>query len=41
MGKVHKKGWQVAPLCIFWSIWKEKNLLTFDKEELSVQRLNM
>ena len=39
MGKVRKKAWQMAPLCIFWSVWKERNLLTFRNEELSLQRL--
>ena len=29
----------MAPLCIFWSVWKEKNRLAFGNEELSLQRL--
>ncbi|RVX16265.1 putative ribonuclease H protein [Vitis vinifera] len=24
-GKRRKKAWQMAPLCIFWSVWKERN----------------
>ena len=39
VGKVRKKAWQMAPLCIFWSVWKERNLLAFGNEELSLQRL--
>ena len=39
MGKGRKKAWQMAPLCIFWSVWKEKNRLAFGNEELSLQRL--
>ena len=39
MGKTRKKAWQMAPLCIFWSIWKERNLLAFGNEELSLRRL--
>ena len=35
-GKVRKKAWQVAPLCIFWAVWKEKNLLAFDNEKLLI-----
>ena len=29
----------MAPLCIFWSVWKEKNRLAFGNEDLSLQRL--
>ena len=29
----------MTPLCIFWSVWKEKNLLAFENEVLSLQRL--
>ena len=37
--KARKKAWQMAPLCIFCSIWKEMNFLAFGNEELSLQRL--
>ena len=39
MGKARKKAWQMAPLCIFWSVWKERDLLAFGNEKLSLQRL--
>ena len=39
MGKAHEKAWQITPLYIFWSIWKERNLLAFGNKELSLQRL--
>ena len=39
VGKACKKAWQMTPLCIFWSIWKERNLLAFGNEELLLQRL--
>ena len=39
MGKSHKKVWLVTPLCIFWTVWKERNLLAFDNDDLSIQRL--
>ena len=39
MGKSHKKVWLVTPLCIFWTVWKERNLLVFDNKDLSIQRL--
>ena len=29
----------MAHLCIFWSVWKERNRLAFGNEELSLQRL--
>ena len=38
VGKVRKKAWQMAPICIFWSVWKEMNLSAFGNEELSLQR---
>ena len=31
--------WQMTPLCLFWSVWKERNRLAFGNEELSLQRL--
>ena len=39
VGKARKKAWQMAPLCIFWSVWKERNLLAFGNKEFSLQRL--
>ncbi|RVX19375.1 putative ribonuclease H protein [Vitis vinifera] len=39
VGKRRKKAWQMAPLCIFWSVWKERNRLAFGDEDLSLQRL--
>ena len=39
MGKTRKKAWQMTPLCISWSVWKERNLLAFGNEVFSLQRL--
>ena len=39
VGKTHKKAWQTTPLCIFWTVWKKRNLIVFDNEELLIQRL--
>ena len=39
MGKVRKKAWQMTPLCIFWLVWKEMNLLAFGNEEFLLQKL--
>ena len=37
--KKHSKVWRAAPLCLFWTVWKEKNKIVFDNEILSIQRL--
>ena len=37
--KKHRKVWQAAPLCLFWTVWKERNRIVFDNEVLVVQRL--
>ncbi|KAJ9691054.1 hypothetical protein PVL29_013294 [Vitis rotundifolia] len=39
VGKRRKRAWQMAPLCIFWTVWKERNSITFGNEELSLHRL--
>ena len=39
VGKARKKAWQMTHLCIFWSIWKERNLLALGNEEFLLQRL--
>ncbi|RVW91675.1 LINE-1 reverse transcriptase-like [Vitis vinifera] len=39
MGKKRRKVWKAAPLCIFWVVWKERNRIAFDNEELSMNRL--
>ena len=38
LGKGCKKPWKAAPLCIFWTVWKERSMRAFDNVELSVQR---
>ncbi|KAL6342769.1 hypothetical protein AAG906_016603 [Vitis piasezkii] len=37
--KAHKKAWKVALLCIFWTVWKERNLLVFDNTTISIHRV--
>ena len=29
VGKKRKKIWKSIPLCIFWTVWKERNRLAF------------
>ena len=36
VGKTRKKAWQMVSLCIFWLVWKERNLLAFGNEVLSL-----
>ena len=31
----------VAPLCIFWLVWKERNRVAFESEDLSIQRVKI
>ena len=33
IGKKKKKAWKVAPLCIFWSIWRKGNRRAFEDKE--------
>ncbi|RVX02427.1 hypothetical protein CK203_031165 [Vitis vinifera] len=39
VGKKCKKVWRVAPLHIFWTVWKARNGLKFKDDVLSIQRL--
>ena len=39
VGRKQKKVWRTTPLCLFWTIWKERNRRYFKKVELFVQRL--
>ena len=37
--KKRRKVWKAGPLCLFWIVWKVKNRIAFEEEELSIQRL--
>ena len=39
VGKKRKKIWKSIPLCIFWTVWKERNRLAFRGGELNIQKL--
>ena len=39
MGKKRKKIWKSIPLCIFWTVCKERNILTFRGGVLDIQKL--
>ena len=40
VGKKGKKTWMLAPLCLFWGVWKERNEIAFNNEELSIHWTN-
>ena len=40
MGKKCKKIWMAAPLCLFWTLWRERNRVVFENEVTSVHRIN-
>ena len=37
--KRRKKACMAPPLCIFWTIWLERNSIAFDNKEFSMQRM--
>ena len=39
VGKKQKKVWQASPFCLFWTVWKSRNGVTFNDEVFSIQRL--
>ena len=41
MGKKWKKIWKSVPICIFWTVWKERKHITFRDGSLVVQRLKL
>ncbi|RVX10222.1 LINE-1 reverse transcriptase-like [Vitis vinifera] len=39
VGKKRKKIWNSIPVCIFWTVWKERNRLAFRGGSLDIQKL--
>ena len=37
--KKHGKTLRAAPFCLFWTVWKERNMIVFDNEVLLIQRM--
>ena len=35
VGKKRKKAWNVAPLCLFWTLWNERYQRPFEDSELT------
>ena len=38
VGKKHRAVWNASPLCLFWSVWKARNIIAFEGGVLSMQR---
>ena len=34
MRKKRKKAWLAALICLFWTVWLERNRIVFDEEEI-------
>ena len=39
VGKKRKDAWNAAPLCLFWTLWKERNRRIFEDIELADQAI--
>ena len=39
VGKKRLKVWRVAPICLFWTVWKERNRVAFENEDFSIQMM--
>ena len=37
--KRRKKAWMAAPLCILWTVWRERNKIVFDNVNMSINRM--
>ena len=35
-----KKAWQAAPLCLFWTVWKERNSRVFHDKGIGFKGLS-
>ena len=38
LGKKRKKIWIAAPICLFWTVWHNRNMLVFENRVTSGQR---
>ncbi|WMV53791.1 hypothetical protein MTR67_047176 [Solanum verrucosum] len=37
----HKERWKIIPTCIWWSVWKERNLRCFQNKSNSIEKMKM
>ena len=38
-GQETDEGLESSPLCLFWMVWRERNRVAFENEDLSIQRM--
>ena len=38
VGKKRKNIWNAAPVCLFWTVWQNRNMLVFENRVTSDQR---
>ena len=41
VGKKRRKIWFAAPLCLFWNLWRARNMVVFENEVPSAQRIKV
>ena len=39
VSKSRKKVWQTAHSCLFWTVWKDRNIIVFKEDFLSIHNL--
>ena len=39
VGKKRKKIWMASPLCLFWTLWRERNRVVFDNGVTNTQKI--
>ena len=39
VNKKRKRVWMATPLCLFWTLWKERNMAAFENEVPSAHRM--
>ncbi|TMW87681.1 hypothetical protein EJD97_019620 [Solanum chilense] len=37
----HKEIWKIIPACIWWSVWKKRNIRCFQNKSNSIQKIKM
>ncbi|WMV49660.1 hypothetical protein MTR67_043045 [Solanum verrucosum] len=37
----HKERWKIVPVCIWWTIWRERNQRCFENKSIPIQSLKL